>query len=47
MNRDSLISLRIALNFAEEELGIQSLSEIEKSFTMLRSTAQIVSEILL
>ena len=30
MNRDSLISLRIALNFAEEELGIQSLSEIEK-----------------
>lgn len=30
MNSDSLISLRIALNFAEEELGIQSLSEIEK-----------------
>ena len=30
MNRDSLVSLRIALNFAEEELGIQSLSEIEK-----------------
>ena len=30
MNRDSLISLRTALNFAEEELGIQSLSELEK-----------------
>jgi hypothetical protein len=30
MNRDSLISLRTALNYAEEELGIQRLSELEK-----------------
>ena len=30
MNRDSLISLRTALNYAEEELGIQWLSELEK-----------------
>ena len=30
MSRDSLISLRTALNYAEEELGIQRLSELEK-----------------
>ena len=30
MNRGSLISLRMALNYAEEELGIQRLSELEK-----------------
>ena len=30
MNRDSLISLRNALNFAEEELGLNKLSELEK-----------------
>ena len=30
MNRDSLISLRTALEYAEEELGIQRLSELEK-----------------
>ena len=30
MNRDSLISLRTALDFAEEELGLHKLSDLEK-----------------
>ena len=42
MNRGSLISLRMALNYAEEELGIQRLSELEKSFTTLRLNSLII-----
>lgn len=30
MNKDSLISLRNALNFAEEELGLHKLNDLEK-----------------
>ena len=30
MNKDSLISLRTALDFAEEELDLHKLSDLEK-----------------